>query len=175
MSGMSKDPFDDPRLTALGLFVEAHDGVLGELAAVHALYNLSGADAGVLMRLVRSPGRRLRMTDLAAQTALSTSGITRIVDRLERRGLVRRELSLDDRRSWLAVLTDTGHQCLRTELRPLLATIQRTLLDPLADAERDTFLQALRTLRDTLRPAAARVTPTGDLHAPGKPRRHPAE
>jgi len=172
---VAKDPFDDPRLTALGLFVEAHDGVLGELAAVHAHYNLSGADAGVLMRLVRSPGRRLRMTDLAAQTDLSTSGITRIVDRLERRGLVRRELSPNDRRSWLAVLTDTGYQRLRTELRPLLATIQRTLLDPLADAQRDTFLQALRTLRDTLRPAAARVTPTGDHNAPGKPRRHPAE
>ena len=48
-------------------------------------------DFDVLIRLARSPGQQLRMTDLATQTALSTSGITRVVDRLEKRGLVRRE------------------------------------------------------------------------------------
>jgi DNA-binding MarR family transcriptional regulator len=156
--GVAKDPFDDPRLTALGLLVETHDGVLAELAVVHARYDLSGQDAGVLMRLARSPGRRLRMTDLATQTALSTSGITRIVDRLERRDLVRRELSPDDRRSWLAVLTDAGHQRLREELRPLLDAIQHTLFDPLTPAQRDAFLDALRTVRNAVRPAAARIS-----------------
>jgi DNA-binding MarR family transcriptional regulator len=159
---VAKDPFDDPRLTALGLFVEAHDGVLAELAAVHARHGLSGPDAGVLMRLARSPNHRLRMTDLAAQTALSTSGITRVVDRLARQDLVRRELSADDRRSWFAVLTDAGHHKLRTELRPLLAAIQRSMFDPLTPPQRDDFLHALRTLRDTVRPAAVQLTATAD-------------
>lgn len=156
---MAKDPFDDPRLTALGLFVEAHDGVLADLAAVHARYDLSGQDAGVLLRLARSPGRRLRMTDLAAQTALSTSGITRIVDRLESRGLVRRDLSATDRRSSFAALTDSGQERLKDELGPLVAAIQATLFDPLTTAQCEGFLDALRALRDTSRPAAAARTP----------------
>ena len=42
----------------------------------------------MLIRLARSPGSQLRMTDLAAQTSLSTSGVTRVVDRMERDGLV---------------------------------------------------------------------------------------
>ena len=60
------------------------------------------------MRLARSPGHRLRMTDLAAQTSLSTSGVTRVVDRMERDGLVRREACPSDRRSSYAVITDAG-------------------------------------------------------------------
>jgi DNA-binding MarR family transcriptional regulator len=156
---MKDDPFDDPRLTALGLFVEAYDGVLAVLDAVHARYGLSGPDAGVLMRLARSPGGRLRMTDLAAQTALSTSGITRIVDRLERRDLVRRDVSASDRRSALAVLTDAGHQRLRDEIGPLLDAIQRTVFDPLTADQIDGFLEALRVLRDAVRPAATARTP----------------
>ena len=84
------DLIDDPRLTIVGLFVEAYGGLISELGAVHAAHGLVGTDFDALLRLARSPGRRLRMSDLAAQTRLSTSGITRIVDRLERRGLVRR-------------------------------------------------------------------------------------
>ena len=57
------------------------------------------------MRLARSPGDQLRMTDLAAQTSLSTSGVTRVVDRLERDGLVRRRACPTDRRSSYAVVT----------------------------------------------------------------------
>ena len=60
------------------------------------------------MRLARSPGRRLRMTDLAGQTSLSTSGVTRVVDRMDRDGLVRREACASDRRSSYAVITDAG-------------------------------------------------------------------
>ena len=87
---MAPDRFDDPRLTVMGLFIEAYQGLIARLDAVHAAHGLSGSDFDALIRLARSPGRQLRMTDLAAQTALSTSGITRIVDRLERAGLISR-------------------------------------------------------------------------------------
>ena len=50
----------------------------------------------VLIRLARSPGQRLRMTDLAAQTILTPSGLTRAVDRLVDAGLVARR-GLPDR------------------------------------------------------------------------------
>ena len=48
------------------------------------------------------------MTDLAAQTSLSTSGVTRVVDRMERDGLLRRRACPTDRRSSYAVVTTAG-------------------------------------------------------------------
>ena len=62
----------------------------------------------VLLRLARTPGGRLRMSDLAAQTTLTASGLTRVVDRLEDAGLVKREACPTDRRSTYAVLTAEG-------------------------------------------------------------------
>ena len=61
------------------------------------------------------------MTDLATQTALSTSGITRVVDRLENRGLVRRETCPSDRRGSFAVLTGPGGRLLAGVVRAHVA------------------------------------------------------
>jgi DNA-binding MarR family transcriptional regulator len=100
--------FDDPRLTTMGLLFEAHGGVVAKLEPVWKAHGLSGLDLNALMRLSRSPGRRLRMSELAVQTSLSTSGVTRLIDRLARAELVERELDPGDRRSSYAVLTDAG-------------------------------------------------------------------
>ncbi|SDM39495.1 MarR family winged helix-turn-helix transcriptional regulator [Allokutzneria albata] len=155
---MTDEPFDDPRLTVVGLLIEVHAGLIAELTAVHAEHGLAGSDFDALLRLARSPGRSLRMSDLATQTGLSTSGVTRIVDRLERRGLVRRDFCATDRRSCWAVLTDAGHDALRGELPALLAVIQRRVVDPLSPAELDGLAQGLRALRDAVRPGAATTT-----------------
>src|SRR5690349_24399557 len=97
---------DDPRFTAIGLFAEAYAGLTARFAAQLEEHRLSAVEFEVLLRLARSPGRRLRMTDLAGQTSLSTSGVTRVVDRMDRDGLVRREACASDRRSSYAVVTD---------------------------------------------------------------------
>ncbi len=102
---------------------------------MHAALGLVGTDFDVLVRLARSPDCRLRMSDLAVQTDLSTSGITRIVDRLEHRGLIRRDSEPGDRRGCAAVLTDQGHRALAADLPPLLDTIQRCLVDPLTPTQ----------------------------------------
>lgn len=62
----------------------------------------------VLIQLYEAPGERLRMQRLAELVMLSRSGLTRLVDRLERAGLVRRELAATDRRGLYAALTDEG-------------------------------------------------------------------
>src|SRR5262249_9211007 len=62
----------------------------------------------VLIQLYEAPSQRLRMQRLADLVVLSRSGLTRLVDRIERAGLVRRELAADDRRGFYAVLTDEG-------------------------------------------------------------------
>ncbi len=71
----------------MGLLAETFAGMQAKIMPALTEAGLSRTDFDVLLRLARSPGQRLRMTDLATQTALSTSGVTRVVDRLENRGL----------------------------------------------------------------------------------------
>jgi DNA-binding MarR family transcriptional regulator len=62
----------------------------------------------VLITLDNAPDRQLRMTDLARTTMLSSGGMTRLVGRLEDRGLVRRDPDPDDARALRATLTFNG-------------------------------------------------------------------
>jgi DNA-binding MarR family transcriptional regulator len=79
------------------------------------------ADAGlpplawydVLWPLYRAPGRRLRMGALASEVTLSRTGLTRLVDRIEAGGLLRREPAPEDRRGSYVVLTRAGGAMLR--------------------------------------------------------------
>ncbi|UGT71704.1 MarR family transcriptional regulator [Nocardia gipuzkoensis] len=146
--------FDDPRLTTMGLLFEAHGGVLAKLEPVWQAHGLSGLDLNALMRLSRSPGRRLRMSELAVQTALSTSGVTRLVDRLARGGLVERELDTADRRSAYAVLTDAGAARLAQVLPDYLAAVDRWFVGLLTPAQLAALSEALRIVRDTANPEA---------------------
>ena len=98
----------DPRITALGLLVEAVGGLRLKLEAQYAEHDLAPAEFEVLLRIARTPGQAIRMSDLAAQTLLTTSGITRVVDRLERDRLVERRACPTDRRGALAAITPDG-------------------------------------------------------------------
>jgi len=69
---------------------------------------MSLIDYDILVQLSEASQRRLPMAGLARAVVYSRSGLTRLVDSLERRGLVARERSSSDRRSWYAVLTDDG-------------------------------------------------------------------
>jgi DNA-binding MarR family transcriptional regulator len=62
----------------------------------------------LLSRLARSDGQRLRMHELEETSLFTRSGITRLADRLEEAGLVRRERSAEDRRGVYLAITDAG-------------------------------------------------------------------
>ena len=62
----------------------------------------------VLLVLANSPDERMRMAELADSVLLSRSGMTRLVDRLEKDGLLRRDTCTDDGRGAYAVLTEKG-------------------------------------------------------------------
>jgi MarR family transcriptional regulator, 2-MHQ and catechol-resistance regulon repressor len=145
---------DDPRFTAIGLFTEAFTGLSARYAAQLEEHRLSPVEFEVLMRLARTPQQRLRMTDLAGQTSLSTSGVTRVVDRLDRTGLVRREACASDRRSSYAVITDTGLERLDAVLPGHLELIQQWFIGQLSPAELEQMLDALRKIRDAVNPCA---------------------
>jgi MarR family 2-MHQ and catechol resistance regulon transcriptional repressor len=146
--------FEDPRFTAMGLFAEAYAGLTARFAAQFEEHRLSSVEFEVLMRLARSPGRRLRMTDLAAQTSLSTSGVTRVVDRMDRDGLVCREACPSDRRSSYAVITTAGLARLDQVVPGHLELVQQWFIGQLAPAQLDTMLESLRTIRDAVHPCA---------------------
>ncbi|WP_326644544.1 MarR family transcriptional regulator [Streptosporangium sp. NBC_01755] len=71
-------------------------------------HDLPLASYEVLLQLSEVPERRLRMNDLADRVLLSRSGLTRLIDRLQRDGLVEREACTSDARGLFAVLTDAG-------------------------------------------------------------------
>ena len=110
-AGARTDLIDHPLLTTGGLFAESYAGMAEAYERrLEAESGLSMQWFDVLVRLVRSPGHRLRMTDLAAQTTLTASGLTRAVDRLEAAGLVERQACPTDRRSTFAVLSREGER-----------------------------------------------------------------
>ena len=95
-------------------FLRAHATVLRHLETeLLEAHSLPLASYDVLVQLVESPEHKLRMTELAEAVMLSRSGLTRLIDRLEREGLVEREACVSDARGLFAVLTPAGYERLR--------------------------------------------------------------
>lgn len=89
--------------------LRAHAAVTRRLnAQLNLQHGLTLSDFEVLLRLARAPDRRMRRVDLAEEVLLTASGITRLLDGLERAGLVERAACAVDRRVVYAVITDAG-------------------------------------------------------------------
>jgi DNA-binding MarR family transcriptional regulator len=112
-SGMDTQ-LEQSRLAAWRSFLTAHVVLINQIERelVEAgVVPLSWYD--VLFALYEAPGQRLRMNELASAIVLSRSGLTRLVDRLEAEGLLKREQSASDRRGAFAVLTEKGVEAMR--------------------------------------------------------------
>jgi DNA-binding MarR family transcriptional regulator len=151
---MGRDLFDDERITAFGLLAEVYAGLSARFAAQFAEHGLSPVEFEVLIRLARSTDHQLRMTDLAAQTSLSTSGVTRVVDRMERDGLVRRRACPTDRRSSYTVVTSAGMARLAETLPGHLELIEKWFTGQLPATRLRAVLDGLRVVRDAVAPEA---------------------
>jgi DNA-binding MarR family transcriptional regulator len=88
-----------------------------------------------LLRLSWAEGQRLRIQDLAVQSVLTRSGMSRVVERLERADLVIREGASEDRRGAYAVLTAAGLQRLQTALQWHVAFVRQNFLSVFSDQE----------------------------------------
>lgn len=97
------------------LFTSSTTRALDE--ALTTAHGLSVKEFDVLITLFNAPDGRLRMAELADRVVLSPSGVSHLVTRLERDGLVQRIVDEHDRRSYFAALTPAGHQRLR-DARP---------------------------------------------------------
>jgi DNA-binding MarR family transcriptional regulator len=100
----------------------------------------------VLLRLAGAPERALRMTDLAERVGLSPSGLTRLVDRLVAKGLVRRAPDPNDGRVALARLTDAGLRQLRSAARTHLRGIREHFTGMLTGTQLRNLASALEAI-----------------------------
>src|ERR1700712_5148303 len=102
------------QLVAWRTLLIAHAQITRRLEAeLVAEHELPLASYDVLLQLAEAEDRSLRMIELADRVLLSRSGLSRLVDRLVREGLVERAPCLEDARGTLAVLTPAGLQRLR--------------------------------------------------------------
>ena len=115
-------------------FLRTHAGLVRRLEAeLVARQGMTLAEYDVLVQLSEAPGHALRMTELADRVLLSRSGITRLVDRLQRDRLVERRPCAGDARGVECVLTPTGRARLRDAASTHLVGVAEAFVEPLGD------------------------------------------
>jgi DNA-binding MarR family transcriptional regulator len=114
-----------------------------ELVAAHGL-TLNSYE--VLLHLARADGRRLRRVDLAERVLLTPSGITRLLEGLERAGYVERASCDSDARVTYAQLTDEGEAKLREAAETHVAGIREFFGERFSKEELEALGQMLERL-----------------------------
>lgn len=134
--GTDGRPLTDLELGAWRGMLQAHAGLVRRLdAELRARHGLTISAYEVLMLLGTSGRGRLRISELSAGTLLSVSGISRMVDRLAREGLVARESCEEDGRGAEVALTPSGRGRLRAARAGHLAGVRREFLSRFSDEE----------------------------------------
>jgi DNA-binding MarR family transcriptional regulator len=156
---------EQPYLDAWRALLNAHAAMLRrieESLAAAGLPPLSWYD--VLWPLYRAPERTLRAGELAENVVtISRSGLTRLVDRIEAAGLLRRRPSADDRRGTEIVLTREGAAMLRKMWPVYAADIRTSFVDVLGAEEAAVLRDALGRVHDAAhQPAPTIVDPSID-------------
>ncbi len=130
------DRLDELELGAWRGFLRVHAALTGHLdAELAAGHGLPLSTYEVLLYLADSPDGRMRMSELADSVLLSRSGLTRLVDRLVREGLVERHACPGDARGMNAVITGAGRERFAQARRTHLDGVRRRFLDNLSPQE----------------------------------------
>lgn len=145
------DVLGESGLEAWEAFVFAHAATVAAIErdlAQEGTISLTWYD--VLVALANAPGHRLRLGELAERVVLSRSGLSRLVDRIEKAGLVRREAAPDDRRGAYAALTPMGLQAQRDAWPHYAAGIARYFARSLTEDEKRVIATALLRVRENV-------------------------
>jgi len=124
--------------------------VLSDLdAALRREHGLAVTEFDVLITLFNAKDDRIGMSALADRVLLSPAGMTHLITRLERDGLVHREPDREDRRKFHAVLTGAGRRALREARRTHNEVLRRGLFAATTAAERRTLQRIWRRLSES--------------------------
>jgi DNA-binding MarR family transcriptional regulator len=136
-----------PALDAWARLLRGHAAITRALSAeLEADHGLTINDYEALLLLSRADEGRLRRVDLAGQLLLTPSGVTRLLDGLERVGLVERAACSSDRRVTYAVLTEAGRARLEEASASHLAGVRAFLEDRFSGSELDQLAELLGRL-----------------------------
>jgi len=128
-------------------FLRAHAAVTRQLSArLEAAHGLTLSDFDVLVQLYYAPERSLRRVDIARAVLLTASGITRLLDGLERAGWVEKRACETDARVSYAVLTDAGLEKFEAARRSHLADVEQLFGSRFSDEERELLAELLGRL-----------------------------
>ena len=136
-------PLSDRELAAWRGLLRTHATLVKRLdAELEAEHGLPLTSYEVLLFLSAAEDRKMRMCDVAESVLLSRSGLTRLVDRLERDGLVERVSCADDARGAYARLTDAGEAKLRSAQQTHLEGVRTHFLRHFSEAELEVLGEA---------------------------------
>jgi DNA-binding MarR family transcriptional regulator len=140
MSTVSSAQLSANELAAWRGLLATHATLIARLdAELEREHGLPLTSYEVLLYLGGAEGGRLRMGELADRLLLSRSGITRLVDRLERQGMIERERCENDGRGFNAVLTEAGRRKLDAARPAHLSGVRRHFLSQLEPGELDSL------------------------------------
>ena len=144
---MSSQVLSDQALSAWVGLLRGHAALTRALnAELVTDHGLTLNDYEVLLRLSRAPERKMRRVDLAEQVLLTASGITRLLDGLQASGYVDKAACSSDARVTYAVLTDAGHEKLRSAADLHVAGIDAKFAERYSDDEMATLAELLSRL-----------------------------
>jgi len=148
--GAAVCPEGDPVVLAHLVFEVAVSLRRAVVPAVERDHGLPQQSLDVLLRLSQAPSGGLRMTELASQTMLTPSGLTRAVDRLCEAGLVSRQVCPHDRRGSFASLTGEGARRMSLALSCHRSALQDLLGEALEPVEQERLALLLGRLLERL-------------------------
>lgn len=109
-------------------------------------HDLTLSDYEVMLRLARSEGYMMRRVDLAGSVLLTASGITRLLDGLERAGYVEKAACDSDARVSYAKLTDAGHAKFKEAAATHLTGVEELFIGRFSEEELETLAELLSRL-----------------------------
>jgi DNA-binding MarR family transcriptional regulator len=131
---------DEEELAAWRGMLRAHAQLVKTLDAELAReHDMPLSSYEVLLYLNDSATGRMRMSELADSVLLSRSGLTRLVDRLERDGLLKRERCDSDARGFFAEITPEGRRAFAAARKTHLDGVRRVFLSRFSREELRTF------------------------------------
>jgi DNA-binding MarR family transcriptional regulator len=145
---MPRDELSPLEMEAWGGFLRSHTLVYQELGRrLVKTHGMSMSAYEVLLRVTWAGRAGMRMSDLAAQVLMTSGGLTRVADRLERDGLIERVRSADDMRGYVAHITPAGRRALRSANKRHLADVRELFLEHVSEEELEVLARVWRRIK----------------------------
>jgi DNA-binding MarR family transcriptional regulator len=139
---------DDPRLRAWRSLMELHMQLISLFdTEFREQCDIDLSTYDTLLHVYEAGPEGIRMTDLSEVLVVSKSGLTSIVDRLEKRGLLRRIPDADDRRAIRIAITDSGYDLFRSAAKVHMTSVEANFSNYVTEDEAELIIDIVDRIR----------------------------